>query len=113
MPGVAPEFMTMIQIMQQQNAATAQAAADAAIAAEQRFRRQRADDTKRHEDAQRAQHEALVAFQRSSQQMMKTVTDEAARLSVQRHESARPSSIKLPSFDLEKDRCTFKQWHDR
>jgi hypothetical protein len=75
------------------------------MAAKQRFCQQWADDIKRNEDAQRVQHEALVAFQRLSQQTMKTLTGKVAQLTVQRQESAHPSIIKLPSFDLEKDRA--------
>jgi hypothetical protein len=106
MPGMAPEFMMMLQAFQQQSA-------EAAMAAKQWFRQQQADDTKRHEDTQRAQPEALVAFQRLSQQTFKTLTDKVAQLSLQPQESACPSTIKLPSFDLEKDRATFKQWRCR
>ena len=106
MPGISPDIMMVFQMLQQQSA-------DAAIAAERRFQQQRADDLKRHEDAQTAQREALIALQNSSQSSFKALADEVKRLAVQRPESARPSTIKLPAFDLEKDRDTFKQWRDR
>jgi hypothetical protein len=86
----------MLQMIQQQNA-------DAAMAAKQRFRQQRKDDM-------RAQQDAQVAFQRTSQLSFKTLTHEVVRVSAQRHKTARPTAIKLPIFDLEKDRSTLKQW---
>ena len=103
---MSPQVMFMMQMFQRQTALAAQAATDAALVAEDRFRQQRADDL-------RAQADTMKAMQAQSQAAFNTLADEVKRLSTRAHESARPSSIKLPSFDLEKDRSTFKQWKDR
>ena len=105
--------MTIMQMFQQQRAEDVQQRRDDLAAQEARYQQQRADDLKREKDA-RAEHVlTLAALQAQSQDAIKTLGDEVKRLAVRGPESARPSTIKLPSFDLEKDRSTFKQWKDR
>jgi hypothetical protein len=68
MPGMAPEFMMILQPFQQKGAANAQAA-------EQRFRQQRADDMKRHEDNLKSQQQIWHNIQESSQIFCRNLHD--------------------------------------
>jgi hypothetical protein len=77
------------------------------------FQQQRADNLQQETDAQREHVQALAALQAQSQDAIRTLVDKVKRLAIQKPDLARPSSIKIPSFDFEKDRSTFKQWKDR
>ncbi len=104
--GVSADTLALIQMFQQQHAAGLQQAANTQAARDLQWAQQRAADLQ-------AQKEAIAALQATSTDAIKTLGDEVKRLAVRQPETARPSSIKLPSFDLEKDRSTFKQWKDR
>ena len=75
---------------------------DAQALREMQYADQRHDDIERDKNNRKANEDAL-----------KALAAEVQRLAVHKPESARPSHLKLPSFDLEKDRESFKQWKDR
>jgi hypothetical protein len=89
--GVSADMMALIAMLQQQHT----------------------DGMRQQTEAIIRQQDALAALQAQSTDALRTLGDEVKRLAAARPESARPSTIKLPPFDLEKDRATFKQWKDR
>jgi hypothetical protein len=106
------QFMFMMHMFQQQSAALPK------LPAEQSYFQQQADDlqldndacreckeqtamlcaanVRCDEDARRVQADAMLVLQSSSQEALRTHVNEVKQLSVQRPESARWSSIKLP-----------------
>ena len=52
-------------------------------------------------------------LRKESADAVQVLADEVKRLATRRPGSPRPSHLKLPSFDLERDKDSFKQWHDR
>ena len=111
--GMSPDLMAMMQMFQQQRADDNQQRREDLAAQEARYQQQRADDLKREKEARQEHVLALAALQAQSHDAIRTLGDEVKRLAVRGPDTARPTSIKLPIFDLERDRGTFKQWKDR
>jgi hypothetical protein len=109
---LSPELLGMMQMFQQQRADDQQQRRDDLAAQEARYQQQRADDLKLEKEDRQEQVLALAALQAQSQDAIRTLGDEVKRLALRGTDTAQPTSIKLPVFDLEKDCTTFKQWND-
>ena len=116
--GITPEMQAFFQMQQVFNQQAQKAQQDALMqaqeAAERRQEQQRRQDQDRQAAEQRAMREHFEVQLRANEASMKAMTEQIANLATARPQAnARPPTIKLPTFDLDRDKEGFQLWKGR
>ena len=110
-PGMSPEMLAFFQMQQAMTLQAQKVQQDALLKAQAAAERRQ--DRLRRQESDRQIPDAR-AMRGDYQQQMKNMTEQIAKMATTRSQgNARPPTIKLPTFDIDKDKEGFQMWKGR